>query len=67
LAIFNDTSVANLGQIELRSVTTTGRVQILARDDSARFALGIGYGCCARKFVHRGLIHDYDDYDEEQG
>jgi hypothetical protein len=31
-AIFNDTSVANLGQIELRSVTTTGRVQILARD-----------------------------------
>jgi len=31
-AIFNDTSVASLGRIELRSVTTTGRVQILARD-----------------------------------
>jgi len=31
-AIFNDTSVANLGRIELRGVTTTGRVQILARD-----------------------------------
>jgi len=30
--IFNDTSVATLGRIELRSVTTTGRVQILARD-----------------------------------
>jgi hypothetical protein len=31
-AIFNDTTVASLGRIELRSVTTTGRVQILARD-----------------------------------
>ena len=31
-AIFNDTSVGNLGRIELRGVTTTGRVQILARD-----------------------------------
>jgi hypothetical protein len=32
-AIFNDTTVASLGRIELRSVTTTGRVQILARDN----------------------------------
>jgi hypothetical protein len=31
-AIFNDTSVASLGRIELRSVTTTGCVRILARD-----------------------------------
>jgi hypothetical protein len=31
-AIFNDTSVATLGKIELLGVTTTGRVQILARD-----------------------------------
>lgn len=31
-AIFNDTSVASLGRMELRSVATTGRVQILARD-----------------------------------
>jgi hypothetical protein len=31
-AIFNDTSVAALGNIELLDVTTTGRVQILARD-----------------------------------
>jgi hypothetical protein len=31
-AIFNDTSVENLGRIELRSVTTIGCVQILARD-----------------------------------
>lgn len=31
-AIFNDTSVASLGRIELRGVTTIGRVQILARD-----------------------------------
>ena len=31
-AIFNDTGVTNLGRIELRGVTTTGRVQILARD-----------------------------------
>jgi hypothetical protein len=31
-AVFNDTSVASLGRIELRGVTTTGRVQILARD-----------------------------------
>ncbi len=31
-AIFNDTSVDSLGRIELRSVTTTGCVQILARD-----------------------------------
>jgi hypothetical protein len=31
-AIFNDTTVASLGRIELRSVTTTGRVQILVRD-----------------------------------
>jgi hypothetical protein len=31
-AIFNDTRVDSLGQIELRGVTTTGRVQILARD-----------------------------------
>lgn len=32
-AIFNDTSVASLGRIELRGVSTTGRVQILARDE----------------------------------
>jgi hypothetical protein len=32
-AIFNDTSVASLGRIELRRVTTIGRVQILARDN----------------------------------
>jgi len=31
-AIFNDTGVDSLGRIELRGVTTTGRVQILARD-----------------------------------
>ncbi len=31
-AIFNDTSVESLGRIELRGVTTTGCVQILARD-----------------------------------
>jgi hypothetical protein len=31
-AIFNDTSVASLGRIELRDVTTIGCVQILARD-----------------------------------
>jgi hypothetical protein len=31
-AIFNDTTVDGLGRLELRSVTTTGRVQILARD-----------------------------------
>jgi hypothetical protein len=31
-AIFNDTSVDSLGRIELRGVTTVGRVQILARD-----------------------------------
>jgi hypothetical protein len=31
-AIFNDTSVESLGQILLRGVTTTGCVQILARD-----------------------------------
>lgn len=31
-AVFNDTAVAGLGRIELRQVTTTGRVQILARD-----------------------------------
>jgi len=31
-AIFNDTGVDGLGRIELRGVTTTGRVQILARD-----------------------------------
>jgi hypothetical protein len=31
-AIFNDTSVATLGNIELLGVTATGRVQILARD-----------------------------------
>jgi hypothetical protein len=31
-AVFNDTSLASLGRIELRGVTTTGRVQILARD-----------------------------------
>lgn len=31
-AIFNDMSVDSLGRIELRGVTTTGRVQILARD-----------------------------------
>jgi hypothetical protein len=30
-AIFNDTSVDSLGRIELRGVTTIGRVQILAR------------------------------------
>ena len=32
-AIYNDTTVASLGRIELRDVTTTGRVQILARDE----------------------------------
>ena len=32
-AIFNDTTVASLGRIELCSVTTIGRVQILARDN----------------------------------
>src|SRR5262245_50965426 len=31
-AIFNDTTVASLGRIELRNLTTIGRVQILARD-----------------------------------
>lgn len=31
-AIFNDTTVDSLGRIELRGVTTTGRVQILARN-----------------------------------
>jgi len=31
-AIFNDTTVSSLGRIALRSVTTHGRVQILARD-----------------------------------
>lgn len=31
-AIFNDTSVDSFGRIELRGVTTIGRVQILARD-----------------------------------
>ncbi len=31
-AIFNDTTMATLGRVELRGVTTTGRVQILARD-----------------------------------
>jgi hypothetical protein len=31
-AIFNDTSVESLGRIELRSVVTSGCVQILARD-----------------------------------
>jgi hypothetical protein len=31
-AIFNDTSVASLGRVQLRGVTTQGRVQILARD-----------------------------------
>lgn len=31
-AIFNDTGVDSLGDIELRSVTATGRVQILARE-----------------------------------
>jgi hypothetical protein len=31
-AIFNDTAMGTLGDIELRGVTTTGRVQILARD-----------------------------------
>ncbi|MGO4739721.1 hypothetical protein AB4099_24445 [Bosea sp. 2KB_26] len=31
-AIFNDTGMATLGRIELRSVITTGRVQILARN-----------------------------------
>jgi hypothetical protein len=31
-AIFNDTSASSLGRIQLRSVTTHGRVQILARD-----------------------------------
>jgi hypothetical protein len=32
-AIFNDTTVPGLGRITLRSVTTHGRVQILARDN----------------------------------
>ena len=31
-AVFNDTGVSHLGRIELHSVTTTGRVQILPRD-----------------------------------
>jgi hypothetical protein len=31
-AVFNDTMVPTLGRIELHGVTTTGRVQILARD-----------------------------------
>jgi hypothetical protein len=31
-AIFNDAAMSTLGRIELRGVTTTGRVQILARD-----------------------------------
>jgi hypothetical protein len=31
-AIFNDTSIRSLGRIELHSVTSVGRVQILARD-----------------------------------
>ena len=31
-AIFNDTEMSGLGRLELRGVTTTGRVQILARD-----------------------------------
>ncbi len=31
-AIFNDTAMATLGRLELRGVTTTGRVQIIARD-----------------------------------
>ena len=31
-AIFNDTHADSLGRIELRRVTTTGRVQLLARD-----------------------------------
>ena len=31
-AIFNDTSVASLGQLTLSALTTTGRVQLLARD-----------------------------------
>ena len=31
-AIFNDTAMGTLGHIELRGVTTAGRVQILARD-----------------------------------
>ncbi len=31
-AIFNDTTVASLGRIDLRNLTTIGRVQILARD-----------------------------------
>jgi hypothetical protein len=33
-AIFNDTTAATLGRIELRGVTTTGRVQILARGNT---------------------------------
>lgn len=32
-AVFNDTTVSSLGQMELRDVITTGRVQILARDN----------------------------------
>jgi hypothetical protein len=32
-AVFNDTTVAALGRIELHDLTTTGRVQILARDN----------------------------------
>lgn len=31
-AIFNDATVASLGRIDLRNLTTIGRVQILARD-----------------------------------
>ena len=35
-AIFNDTAVDTLGQIDLRDLTTVGRVQILARDKVRR-------------------------------
>jgi hypothetical protein len=31
-AVFNDTAMSGLGRVELHGVTTTGRVQILARD-----------------------------------
>lgn len=31
-AIYNDTSVESLGQVSLSAITTTGRVQLLARD-----------------------------------
>ena len=48
-AIFNDTSVASLGRIELRGVTTTGCVQILGARQGARRPCR-----CERPRHHRG-------------